>query len=130
MKIGGHKTYFNIIHTSPNEKKSESFEFLNVYFTKILSSLQHNQREVCHCHFTVFFHIAITLEPSFFWLSPMPETSQIFLECFLVVKSILIYAKILLSTKMSMSLQKKKLKIIQVTSHHRTEETCQQNWCR
>ena len=53
--------------------------------------------EYLYCHFKVFNHT----QQSFFWQSTVSETFHIFVECFLMFKIMLIYAKILLPTEMS-----------------------------
>ena len=67
----------------------------------------------CYCHFKFFFaswsHLDLTIS---FWQSSAKGTSHVIIECFLMVKVMPIYAKILLLTKMLRLLQNVNLKIL------------------
>ena len=62
------------------------------------------------------------------WQSTVSRASHIFLDSFLVVKIMLIYAKILQSTKMSRSLKNLNLKNFYVASRQNLREICRQDW--
>ena len=64
----------------------------------------------------------------FVWQSKATETSHIFVGCFLMVKIVLIYAEILLWTKMSRPLQNINLKIFCVPCCYSMQKICWQNW--
>ena len=63
----------------------------------------------------------------FVWQSTAKETSHIFIACFLVVKIMLIYAKIQQLTYMWRMLQNVNLKIFCMACCHSMQKICQQN---
>ena len=76
-------------------QNSKSSEFLNIFFTSVPCWLRYNQWEVLLFSLLRFFSQHITAHLMIFvWQATARESSHIFVACFLVVKIMLIYAKI------------------------------------
>ena len=76
-------------------QNSKSSEFLNIFFTSVPCWLRYNQWEVLLFSLLRFFSQHITAHLMIFvWQATARESSHIFVACFLMVKIMLIYAKI------------------------------------
>ena len=98
--------------------KKEGKAFLRGGVIPLMHKMDTTKEKYCYCHFKVFFRSIITLDDLHLAINSDRETSLTFVECFLVVNIMLIYAKIFLLTKMLRSLQIMNLKIFCVACRH------------
>ena len=126
LKIKGYKKELSIIYTSSNEKIENAKS--PWMFTLPIQFVDYNKINGKYLYylFKIFFHSAITLDYLLFGHQQL-QTFHIFKGCFVVVKAMLIYDKILLSTKILRPLLNMNLKIFRVACHHSIQKICRQN---